>query len=152
MTNAPDKTTQKNYHQPVQSYRPAASACPCGSKIAYQACCEPYHCDMVLPQTPEALMRSRYTAYVLANIDYIQKTMCGKALENFNALEAKSWAQNVKWLKLKIVHALTPSENKGYVEFIARFIDKGQHHHIHEISEFQCISGKWFYVDGVPVR
>ena len=125
------------------------SKCPCCSKLDYDACCGLYHDEQLTPKTPEALMRSRYSAYAMANIDYIKKTMRGKPLEEFNDRDAKAWAKQVKWLKLKIIKTYNMSPEQGYVEFIASFIEDGKHRHIHEISEFRLINYRWFYVDGV---
>lgn len=127
------------------------SKCPCCSKLNYEACCGLYHDERLIPKTFEALMRSRYSAYTMANMDYIKETMQGKPLENFNELDAKTWSQNVKWLKLKIVNVHNASSEQGHVEFIASFIENGQHRSIHEVSEFQLINGRWLYVDGADV-
>ena len=125
--------------------------CPCCSKLNYEACCGLYHDECLVPKTVEALMRSRYSAYTMANMDYIKKTMQGKPLEQFNELDTKTWSQNVKWLKLKIINVHNASSEQGHVEFIARFIENGQHCSIHEISEFQLINSRWLYVDGADV-
>lgn len=74
--------------------------------------------------------------------------MQGKPLDTFNENDAKAWAQSVKWLKLSVLNAYKTSSEQGYVEFIARFIDQGQHKQIHELSEFRLINNQWFYVDG----
>ena len=50
-------------------------------------------------------MRSRYTAYTRADIEYIQRTMRGLALQGFNAESAGQWARQIQWLNLKIVDA-----------------------------------------------
>lgn len=71
--------------------------CPCGLQD-YSDCCALYHTGERIPPTPEALMRSRYAAYALANIDYIKKTMRGKVLLGFNESNAKAWAESVKLL------------------------------------------------------
>ncbi len=42
---------------------PAGSACPCGSGLAYAACCEPLHDGQEAAATAERLMRLRYAAY-----------------------------------------------------------------------------------------
>ncbi len=47
--------------------------CPCGSKVDYLGCCGQYIDYSTHPKTPEALMRSRFTAYSLADIAYIKK-------------------------------------------------------------------------------
>src|SRR5689334_9579352 len=47
--------------------------CPCHSGLKYKKCCRPYHNGMPAP-SPEALMRSRYSAYALNKPDYIMQT------------------------------------------------------------------------------
>ena len=95
--------------------------CPCGSKLKYDNCCQTFIDGEKFASTPELLMRSRYTAYSMANIDYIQETMCGDALQDFDALDAREWAQSVKWLKLEVVHSNMSTEYTGIVEFIAYY-------------------------------
>lgn len=124
--------------------------CACGSSIDYLDCCGMYLSGKTRPKTPEALMRSRYTAYSRADIDYIKKTMQGKPLINFNEAEAKHWAASVQWMGLNVLNnpREVAEENIGFVEFIATYIDKGALKTIHEISQFRCIEGAWFYIDG----
>ncbi|MFT4060628.1 MAG: YchJ family protein [Legionella sp.] len=124
------------------------SLCPCGSTNPYIQCCACFIEKKQLPQTPEQLMRSRYTAYSMAKIDYIKDTMAGKALFGFNPIEAQKWAQSVIWLGLKVIHAEPTTSDVGFVEFIARFKESGQVKTIHERSEFHKQEGRWFYVDG----
>ena len=92
-------------------------------------------------------MRSRYSAYTRANINYIERTMKAPATENFDAQSAKVWAQRVKWLGLKVLQAQASSQN-GTVEFIAYFSDHGKKQHLHEVSEFVFENGQWYYVSG----
>ncbi|MDF1827915.1 MAG: YchJ family metal-binding protein [Legionellaceae bacterium] len=125
--------------------------CACGSQRDYDQCCQPYVTGQATPKTPEALMRSRYTAYTLADIAYIEKTQRGKAAEGFHALDAYVWAKRVTWLNLEVVNTSLKSPQKGTVEFIARFIDAGVTQSMHEKSEFIKKAGQWFYVDGVHV-
>lgn len=125
------------------------SLCPCGSQSTYNQCCGVYIDTNEYPQTPEQLMRSRYSAYSLANIDYISKTMKGKPLANFNTAEAKDWAQSITWLSLKVIQSYLEYPEKGFVEFYATFIDRNTLKVIHELSEFHKEHDTWFYVDGV---
>ena len=125
--------------------------CSCGSGSDYTNCCQPYLDGQASPKTPEALMRSRYTAYTMAKIDYIQKTQRGKAAEGFNALDVLAWSKRVRWIKLDVLNAKLKNPSKGYVEFIATFIDGSTSQSIHEKSEFIKKAGLWFYVDGVHV-
>lgn len=122
--------------------------CCCGSAQTYDRCCQPYHIGLKIAETPEILMRSRYSAYSLGNIDYIQATMRGKASVGFDPVTAQLWAQRVIWIKLQIINANPPSAVQGYVDFIATFVDNKTVCQMHEISEFQYTEGRWFYVDG----
>jgi len=50
------------------------SECPCGSAAQYEECCGRYIQKGLNPPTAEALMRSRYSAYVKGVPEYIAKT------------------------------------------------------------------------------
>jgi len=121
--------------------------CPCGSTKLYLKCCGSFIEGKNLPETPEKLMRSRYTAYTMANIPYIEKTMRGPASKDFNRKEALTWAKSVTWLGLKVISTQTLSA-QGFVEFIASFRTKNHIQTIEEISEFHFLDGKWYYVNG----
>lgn len=123
--------------------------CPCGSQNKYELCCGVFIENNQSPQTPEQLMRSRYTAYTLGRIDYIKQTMKGKPLIAFNESEAKEWAQGISWMGLNVIQTYMENPDKGFVEFIASFLDRNQLKTIHELSEFQKEDSTWFYVDGV---
>ncbi len=123
--------------------------CPCGSHIDYMDCCGLFHNGVQSASSPEKLMRSRYSAYAFAHIDYIIRTMKGKPLLDFDALEVETWSKSVQWVGLEIVRVKDISPKLGYVEFIAHFLEKGKSQTIHEISEFHLIDGHWFYVNGV---
>jgi SEC-C motif domain protein len=131
---------------PIMSNTP----CPCQSEKNYNDCCGQYIDENKLPATPEALMRSRYTAYSQANIDYIAATMRGKAAENFSHEEASAFAKAVEWSGLEIIAAppVAPNETTGYVEFIAYFYADDEEDYLHEKSKFSLEDGRWYYVDG----
>lgn len=74
--------------------------CPCGSNKNYSECCSIYINDQIKPETPEKLIRSRYTAYTQADINYIQRTMKAPALNDFDAESAKQWATTVQWARV----------------------------------------------------
>ncbi|KTD40995.1 YchJ family protein [Legionella parisiensis] len=125
------------------------SSCPCGSQNTYEFCCGLYIDNKQLPETPEQLMRSRYTAYSTGKIDYIKNTMTGKAATNFNEMEAEKWANRVTWIDLDVIDTSMSGPDKGFVEFKARFSEHNQIKFIHELSEFHKENGRWFYIDGV---
>ncbi len=126
--------------------------CYCGSSVSYAQCCEPYHLGLQVPSDPEALMRSRYSAYCLADIAYIQATMAGKASQGFDPNSAKLWAERVIWIALQVLSTSMLSPTKGQVEFIARFVDGKLVRQMHERSEFLFTDGRWFYVDGTQIE
>ncbi len=121
--------------------------CPCGSEKNYVACCGRFIENKELPATPEELMRSRYTAYTLVNIPYIEETMTSPAIDDFPADEAREWAKRAKWLKLEIIDT-TVAGDEGTVEFIAHYSEKNKKQRLHEISSFRREHNKWLYVDG----
>jgi len=124
--------------------------CPCGSKQDYNVCCGLYLDGKQLPATPEALMRSRYTAFTKANIDYIQATMMGEAAKDFDPIQTKQWALAAKWMGLAVLYReMDPKDDHhGFVEFVAHYELQNQVHRIHEYSEFQRVNDRWYYVDG----
>ena len=48
--------------------------CSCLSGMSYETCCEPLHRRKQLANTAEQLMRSRYSAFALAEVDYLMAT------------------------------------------------------------------------------
>lgn len=129
--------------------------CPCGSQIQYSECCEPFLINKRFPVSAEQLMRSRYTAYTQALVDYIAQTMRGKAALGFDKVSAKTWASSVIWLNLDVINSYSNDAGTAFVEFSAIFLQKNNKlQEIHELSEFKFINGNWYYVDGknLPAR
>lgn len=125
--------------------------CPCGLPEDFKDCCEPFLKGEALPPTAEKLMRSRYSAFTVANIDYIKATLAPEARKDFNAVETRKWAEQAKWKKLQIISTKkgTAEDNKGTVEFSAFYEFNGEDIQLHEISEFRKeANGQWLYVDG----
>lgn len=50
------------------------NCCFCGNSLPFSQCCQPYLDNQAIPETPEQLMRSRYSAYVTKNADYLIAT------------------------------------------------------------------------------
>lgn len=121
--------------------------CPCGSNKNYSQCCGIFIEGHQKPLTPEALMRSRYTAYTQANTDYLLQTAKSPAKDRFDAKLSADRAKQIKWIRLKI-KATSTEATKGFVEFIAYFKEQGKIGAIHEQSEFHYEDGVWYYVDG----
>lgn len=123
--------------------------CPCQSGKTFAQCCEPYVTLIKPAPTAEALMRSRYTAFTLAKVDYIEKTQAGEAAKDFNHAKTLKFCKESEFQGLDILRSYQPFDNLGYVEFVVHYNDaKGQHQHLAELSEFNLVDGQWYYVDG----
>ncbi len=130
------------------------SACPCCSEKEYSQCCEPILKGDLLAQTPEALMRSRYTAYVQGNIDYLEESTHPNDRGDFDAQSTRDWSQNSQWQKLEILNATGQESDAttGQVEFIAFFAREGIDQKHHERAVFKKKEGRWYFSDGHPVK
>jgi len=121
--------------------------CPCGSGRPYAACCGQYLDQGRAPDTAEQLMRSRYTAYVLANEEYLRATWHAATRP---ADLGTAVTDRVKWLGLQIkrTRAGGATDQEGMVEFVARYKLNGKAARLHEASRFVREDGRWLYVDG----
>ncbi|RBQ02842.1 YchJ family protein [Pedobacter miscanthi] len=118
--------------------------CPCGSGMAFQHCCQPYHLRVKNAPTAEVLMRSRYSAFVVADAAYLYDTTHSSKKKNHSKNAYLNSAKNTKWLKLEIVFS-----DFDVVEFKAYYLNKKfQTEVLHEKSNFRLEDGKWYYVDG----
>lgn len=121
-----------------------AIPCPCGSSSGFAACCGPILAGEPAP-TAEALMRSRYTAFVRGDIGHIRATYAAEHRAKVGAdLPA------VEWIGLKI-HGTSlggAGDDTGTVDFTARFRENGLPGIHREISNFRREDGNWVYVDG----
>lgn len=124
--------------------------CPCGSQSAYTECCEPLISGRQPAKNAESLMRSRYTAYVKTEINYIHDTLHPSRRQKFNREEAVAWSKKSDWQALEIIktEAGGPNDDAGIVEFIARYAEKGKRVEHHEVAEFSKIDDRWYFVDG----
>lgn len=125
--------------------------CPCGSGASYGACCEPYITGAKLPRTAEALMRSRYSAYVEHAINYIVATCVKKSgKQDIDITQTKSWSENSIWRGLTIVSVSQggPDDTDGVVEFEAAYEHEGLQDIHHEKAKFKKEDGKWLYDEG----
>ena len=117
--------------------------CPCGSQVSYSECCEPFISGARHAPTPEALMRSRYTAYTKVAMPYLRETLAPESRSDFNEAEARKWAKQSEWLRLNITAA------KGdTVDFIATYRTQGRAIDHHEKATFRKEGERWYFVDG----
>ncbi|MGB6103881.1 MAG: YchJ family metal-binding protein [Pusillimonas sp.] len=126
------------------------SPCPCGNAAGYEACCARWHHGAQRLMAPDAqtLMRSRYTAFVLDELDYLLESWHPSTRPA--SLEGN--APGVKWLGLQLRGHDCQDAGHATVEFVARSRHNGQAVRLHEISRFVRENGRWFYVDGKFVQ
>nr|WP_322625944.1 YchJ family metal-binding protein [uncultured Flavobacterium sp.] len=118
--------------------------CPCGSQLEKDKCCLPYINGTSFPQTPEALMRSRYTAYTLHNADYIYLTTTPNKRKYHSKTDILAWAKSCHWVKLEVLSA-----KADVVTFKAYYLDEKLRPQVHyERSVFEKINDVWYYKDG----
>jgi SEC-C motif-containing protein len=128
--------------------------CPCCSGRSYEQCCEPLLLGQTRAATAEAVMRARYTAYTLAEIDYLYQTSGPRVRREFDAESSRKWAQSAEWKGFSIRRAEGGGEQdtSGVIEFVAQYqIDKSDFEH-HEIAQFGRVDGEWRFVDGQMVN
>jgi len=125
--------------------------CPCGSGREFGLCCGPLLAGAPAP-TAVALMRSRYTAYVVGKMDYLKATQDRAFNPDFDPRTTGRWNKDVVWKELRVLNVSGggEGENAGTVEFQAFFDKAGRGGLIHEISRFEKIEGRWLYFDGLP--
>jgi SEC-C motif-containing protein len=74
--------------------------CICGNELSFEACCGKFISKKEKPKSAVELMRSRYSAYVLKNGQYLYDT-CAKHLQNTEDIEAIN-GHDIQWFGLKI--------------------------------------------------
>ncbi len=119
--------------------------CPCGSRKTYASCCKPLIAGYQHAVSAEALMRSRYTAYVLKNADYLLNTW-----HDSTRPAAIPLSSIPEWRGLRIVRTEEGRENdlRGVVEFKAKAAGGNTIRVLHEVSRFVRENDRWLYVDG----
>lgn len=122
------------------------TACDCGAPQPYAACCGRYHAgpQHLLAPDAEALMRSRYSAFVRDLTDYLLATW--HASTRPQALEPNP--EGLRWLGLEVRRHRVQDADHATVEFVARSKLGGRAQRLHETSRFVREGGRWFYVDG----
>ncbi|MDQ8208295.1 YchJ family metal-binding protein [Coraliomargarita sp. SDUM461003] len=125
--------------------------CPCASGLEYEGCCQAYHTRPGTAPTAEALMRSRYAAYVLGEIDYLLATTHPTERQPDLAAGYRSTAESIQWMGLEVVSTFQGGKNDkiGKVEFKASYVQAGQRAIHHEKSRFKRHAGQWYYLDGI---
>lgn len=136
---------------------PDKKACLCSSGVAYAVCCKPIHHGIAAP-SPEALMRSRYTAFALGLGEYLYDTLASghadrRAPRDVAAIELSRMKHHQRFLGLQILHAEAPAAGaaSGEVLFFAKVFSKGEDFSFAELSHFVREDGSWKYESGLII-
>jgi len=124
----------------------AQQPCPCGRGPAFMDCCGRYITQSESAPTAEALMCSRYTAYVRGDESYLLQTWHASTRPIQLELDDVSTG-GMQWLGLDIV-SVKAGDTEGRVEFIAHYRLNGRPETLHETSRFLKENGQWYYFDG----
>lgn len=121
--------------------------CPCGSGQRYAHCCGPHHRGVTRPDTVEALLRSRYSAFVEADGDYLYRTWHPRTRPEDLMIDPR-----IVWTGLEVQEVVDggPDDEHGWATFLATCDTGGREQQIHERSTFARRGGRWVYVGGEP--
>ncbi len=126
--------------------------CPCGSTRKYKKCCKIFHDKIEIPKIALQLMKSRYSAFAVSNVNYIISTT-HKENPDFTD-DLKSWEKDIlafckytKFEKLEILEFLE-DDKESFVTFKATLFQDKKDISFIEKSRFLKVEDKWFYIDG----
>lgn len=119
------------------------SHCPCGSQSNYADCCQRYHLGALAPN-PEALMRSRFTAFVLKLNDYLRASWHPDTRPAELDLQ-----DSPDWVSLRILESKDMGAT-GQVSFQAIYRRDSGWGYLQEKSDFVRENGRWYYLEGQP--
>lgn len=147
--------------------------CFCGTDKQFSCCCLPFITKEQIPKTPEQLMRSRFSAYVVANGQYIYDTYAKKSQSLQSVKDINDWAETCQWIALQI-HSINNADNKAlattasaeqFVEFSAFYITDDTLYELRENSRFILENtalaadskgdnhqSQWRYIDGDIIK
>ncbi len=129
-------------------------ACPCGFGRSYEECCRPLIKGESQAQTPEQVMRARYSAYVEKELPYLRASLHPEHRGDYDEKSSRAWAEGSEWHGLEILRTVGggAEDDEGQVEFVASFSQRGVRAEHRELATFARERGTWYFVDGKEVR
>jgi SEC-C motif-containing protein len=128
--------------------------CPCGKGESFEVCCGRFIRGEAEPETAEDLMRARYTAYALGEIDYVVKTHDPATAHQVDRKSTELWSKQSKWLGFELVSVERGGafDEDGNIEFVARYKIRGVTVGHRERAHFRKRSGRWVFSDGFEIK
>ncbi|MEN9388445.1 MAG: hypothetical protein RLZZ255_1421 [Cyanobacteriota bacterium] len=130
--------------------------CPCGG-VSYGSCCRPLHRQERAAATAEQLMRSRYSAFALAEIEHLLRTQPSDQPVQARRRSLQASCRQLRWRGLEIVatEAGGPDDLEGTVTFIAHYSAGAERGTLRECSRFSREGGRpdgaWLYLEAIEL-
>lgn len=148
------------------------SNCPCGSSLPYGMCCKPYHKNELNTHDPVSLMKSRYSAYFLQNIDFVIESTSTTSPDYVAYIESpiglrkgkKKWMKDIRknmvdsyyYVRMQVddVAMLNSDETKAIVTFRHLAIKKSDNVMYPVLEKATCVkvNGVWKYERSETMR
>jgi SEC-C motif-containing protein len=95
-------------------------------------------------------MRSRYSAYVKKEMDYLATSLHPDHRADYDEKSSREWAERAQWHGFEIVKTSQggPDDREGQVEFIASYTESGVKTNHHELSSFKKEGDRWYFTVG----
>ena len=122
--------------------------CFCGKILVFEECCQPVIDGKLNAKDAEALMRSRFTAYVINDYQHIFKTYTPAHRATLTINQLATSAQDTRWLSLQVLAHQTQADT-AKVEYKAFYKVGDSYFVMHELSSFVFETGSWLYTDGI---
>ncbi len=131
-----------------------SSPCPCGKAKPYAECCGVFHKGLAEAPDAESLMRSRYSAFAVGDIDYLVRTLHADH-DDLTMPEAdlreslRRSARSHKYMELTILDREAPdAQGISHVLFMAKVFENGRNLSFVELSTFAHDGVGWRYLSG----
>ncbi|MBL4940818.1 MAG: SecC motif-containing protein [Colwellia sp.] len=142
---------------------PLNNLCFCGSTQRFSCCCQLLIEQKAFPQTPEQLMRSRFSAYVVGNSPYIYATYAKSSQASQSLKEIDDWSNSCTWIALHIHSGSDIAQidsPEQFVEFSAFYVANNTLCELRENSRFiveinttnENQNPHWCYLDGDIIK
>ncbi|WAC67335.1 YchJ family metal-binding protein [Agrococcus sp. SL85] len=121
--------------------------CPCGTGLPLAECCGPVLAGEREAATAEALMRSRFTAFALGDVEHLLASWHSSTRPRSLELD-----DAIRWLRLDVLGTTGggPFDAEGTVAFEAHWVADGTRGSMRELSRFRR-DRAWQYLDGTPL-
>lgn len=125
-------------------------SCPCKSGKTLGVCCGPLLRGEKRAETAEALMRARYTAYVVGDVEFLRVSSTKGVQAEFDEATTRAWSKAAEWHGLEIISTSQGQQDdrEGVVEFRALYSANREFCNHHEVAKFVREDGEWKFEDG----